>query len=245
MFEVVFHLLFLFFECFTCLRTAIIIRIIGSFTLIELLVVIAIIAILAGMLFPALNRAREQARVAKCGAHLKQLGTAMILYADDNDGDIYGVTHKFNGGVDKSPNMDTNLFEYAKNKSMFVCPSDNVGRNGKGEKATASYAVSYLYSTSYSTMPTIKINRFTKPSTIMYLMDGFHSYRNFGNGNNSMVKYDSSFYLNESRKSFYAPHHNKTGSNMLCYDGHVQYHKYKAPHTIFPDNVTITNYYTP
>ncbi len=119
----------------------------SGFTLIELLVVIAIIAILAAILFPVFAQARDKARQASCQSNLKQLGTALMMYAQDYDESFPCYSTWPNEAVHWYDMINPYIKAQNFISSIFYCPS--VGKKSIGGNEAAGYGVNYLHVIQY------------------------------------------------------------------------------------------------
>jgi prepilin-type N-terminal cleavage/methylation domain-containing protein len=218
----------------------------SAFTLVELLVVIGIIAILIGLLMPALARAREQARTIVCAAKIHQIGVASLAYANRNQGylpvPVPGPSNK--GGLPESAIWSTDkggILDFTQGtlipdlggpqvaEELFKCPSHDEPRQLSAFHDVPFMAVNFDYVFNWDIVSgynvsgpdhpgwqSRKINQIRSPARKILL---------FENGdcaaeNCAPVAYGPFTGYPQAHLFIAVRHHNR--SNVFCADGHVE-----------------------
>ena len=201
----------------------------SAFTLIELLVVIAIIAILMGVLLPALGRAREQGKRAVCLSNARQLALAWNLYCDDNDNRIVNAnTHDATAWVQYEPvnsreqkirGMERGaLFKYCTNASLYKCPTGI-----RGEVVTYSivdYMNGHLAIAGATPAPLKRRTDIGRPAEQAVFLD---------EGRLSASSWTVYYYQERWWDQITSRHGD--GTNFSFADGHSDYFKWSDPRT--------------
>ena len=209
----------------------------AGFTLIELLVVISIIAILASLFLPALNKARGVARAIYCTNNLKTLGTAKVLYADDNNGYDVRMCNSAWGQMWSSNIMlltylNINISAYGKSGTNIneaysvphdrLCPEAHLTRGTTTGKCTLHI---YGKNTSTSGIMTSPLNnawhfgRVKSPSRKVHHVEGYNGAAKDGSWNMYRA-YAASIDLYKTEKGVFFIHSKR--ANVLYFDSHVE-----------------------
>jgi prepilin-type N-terminal cleavage/methylation domain-containing protein/prepilin-type processing-associated H-X9-DG protein len=232
----------------------------AAFTLIELLVVIAIIAILAGMLLTALDKAKTKANTTACASNLRQMAFAWHQYTLDSD-DVLPPSMTLGTSYDRGNpgcwvlgnaqrDLDpTNiqggvLFNYVGSPRVYRCPADKSFVSGNpGVPRTRSYSMNWwLNGTHTDTNPSntpedkTKLSQLVAPTEIFVLADEVQNSINDG----ALVVPSDRYEAPNQWWDLPSARHNQS-CNLFFADAHTRSHKWKWPKNFTADPQTTAN----